>query len=165
MRWFFIAVGVFAVLFVAVLIFVPVDQDKPKTGAEITLPRWTKGLGGMLSGLAPKVESFADGSRGKSLSKGQQMDLEIKPDPDHDMRVLSLKLVSGGPAQVVFRCFPGPGPKCENKAQVLCLGAQNDADCGDQEIDKAGSFSVGGAGGSLTLIANDNTPARIEIAR
>jgi hypothetical protein len=89
----------------------------------------------------------------------------VRPDADDDTRLLSLKLISGGPAQAVFRCLPGPGPDCDSKPKVLCLGAQNEADCPDQDMGKTGSFSIGGGGGSLTLIAGDNNAARIEIAR
>ncbi|MEO8531395.1 MAG: hypothetical protein ABI459_09225, partial [Deltaproteobacteria bacterium] len=153
------------VIFVVLLIAVPVDEDPPTTAQDVTLPRWAKDLGSALLGFAPKVESFADGSRGKSLTKGQQVELAIKPDADHDTRLLSLKLITGGPAQAVFRCFPGPGPKCESRVQILCLGAQNPSDCDDQDMGKSGSFSVGGAGGALTLIAWDEAPARIEIAQ
>ena len=166
MRWVFLGLGLVGLVFVLVMILVPTDgsttdcrrPDCPKPG-------WSTVLGHALSGLAPQIRTFTDGSDSRILAEGPSIPLDLPKDPDRDNRLLNLRLVAGGPVRAVYRCRWVPGSNCSGAAETLCLGALH-PDCTKQETASAnGSFSVGPGGGSITFINDGANGAQVRIQR
>ncbi|MCY1125536.1 hypothetical protein OU426_01605 [Frigidibacter sp. RF13] len=164
MRWLFIGLGLFGLIFVAAMIFAPNGRSW-KTGEDAPPPPgWAKALGGVATAFAPHLDSFADGSTSVSLAKGETAQRALARDPKRDNRLLTLVLVQGGPVRVSYRCAPAPKSDCKARTEVLCLGAPLHGDCSEQEKPSGrGSFSVRLGGGSLSVENDGNGPAQITI--
>lgn len=165
MRWIFIGLGVFGLVFVLMMVFAPTGgtwragEDPPPT------PDWLKGLGSALSGFAPRVAEFTGGARMLDAEASGEASADIKADRKRDNRLLDLRLTFGGPARVTFRCARAQGSDCENETQTICLGALHHGDCDEQdEVSREGSFAIGKGGGRLTVIDDGGNGARVEIA-
>ncbi|WP_284163244.1 hypothetical protein [Frigidibacter sp. SD6-1] len=164
MRWLFIGLGLVGLIFVAAMIFAPTGRTWKKGEDAPPPPAWAKGLGGVASAFAPRVERFTDGSASVSLAKDGSAHLSLARDPKRDNRLLTLVLVSGGPVRVSYRCAPAPKSDCEAKTEVLCLGSPLHSACSEQEKpSNRGSFSIRLGGGSLSFVNAGNGTAQIAI--
>jgi hypothetical protein len=162
MRWLLIALVVIGAAFVALMILAP-DRGHWSDGDPLPkTPGWTKGLGSLVSGFAPGVEEFGDGSTSVSIGEGSSETRDVAADLDTETRILKLRLKSGGPVRIKLECRFAPGVTCSD-TQILCLGARMSG-CDDQdEVTGTGSFSVTAGGGKLTFETKADVAALVEI--
>jgi hypothetical protein len=162
MRWLLIGLFVIGAAFVALMIFAP-DKGHWSEGDPMPkTPGWTKGLGSLVSGFAPGVEEFADGSTSVSIAKDSSETRDAAANLDTETRILKLRLKSGGPVRIRLECRFAPGVECSD-TQVLCLGSRMSG-CDDQEeVTNSGSFSVTAGGGKLTFETSSSQAAVVEI--
>jgi hypothetical protein len=164
MRWLLIALFVIGAAFVALMIFAPDRGHWTKGDPLPKTPGWTKGLGSLVSGFAPGVERFSDGTTSVSIAKDSSETRDVSADEDTETRILKLRLKSGGPVVLKLDCRFSPNAEC-GEVQVLCLGSRvPDSGCDDQEdVTNSGSFSVTAGGGSLRFDNDTSQAAVVEI--
>lgn len=155
MRWVFVGLLLFGLGFAAIMLVLPGGGGDP--------PDWTRAMGRGLSGLAPRVTAFADGSTVIVLpASGGEAHAAIGEDADRGVRILTLRLIEGtGPVRAIHRCTPSPKGECSGEAEMLCLGARH-PDCEQDEIGMTGSFAISPGGGQLRIVASGRARLRIE---
>ena len=158
MRWFLLGLGVFGLAFVALLILAPGHRGRADDP-----PGWTRALGRMLSGFAPRIRHFADGSDQLSLLPNASATVGLAPDDGQDTRLLMLKLTAGGPVRVILNCSAVPGADCPDPAQILCLGTPLHSSCTQKDSAQSGTYSVNRGGTSITLIEDGGSGAQVVI--
>lgn len=140
MRWLFLGLLVLGVGFGALMLLAP-GGGGPKP------PNWAEALGRTLSGLAPRVDHFADGSSEVALLDGETLQRVIATGTDR--RILTLRLAPGaGPVSIRHECL---GTPC--KAETLCLGARRDECASQDDFGPQGAFVIGAGGAQLHITA------------
>ncbi len=160
MRKGLIALALFGVLFVALMFLAP----RPRGGDDP--PGWTRALGWVLGGWAPRVRDLG-GETAFAQAAGEARVAEIPPAPGQDLRLLTLRHQDGGAALVTFVCRPTPARQCDPPEAVACLGLPLHPAC-EPQIEKGDqgdeiSFTVGPGGGRLTIEAQ--TALRFQVVQ
>lgn len=153
MRKGLIALALFGLLFLALMLFAPGSDDISGT------PGWTRTLGRLLGGFAPRVRSL-EGQTEFALAAGSSGAAVVPAAPDAKLRLLTLRHVEGGPVIATFTCNPIAGTTCKPPEATGCLGQPLDDDACQPQVEKNHpgeevSFTVGPGGGRLTMTSKD----------
>lgn len=162
MRKGLIALGLLGLLFLGLMLFAPGGGDSR------TPPDWTRMLGRVLGGFAPRLRSL-EGQTQLALAPGAARGLAVPAAPGQKLRLLTLRHLEGGPVLATFTCRPTAEAACDPPEATACLGQPLDPGACREQAEKRDpgqelSFTLGPGGGQLALKAGPSA-ARVGVAQ
>lgn len=161
MRKGLIGLALIGLLFLGLMLFAPSGADKGEP------PNWTRSLGDLLGGFAPRVRSLG-GQTEIVLESDATRRVAIPAAPDQKVRLLTLRHLSGGAVVATFTCKPTAKDRCDPSEATGCLGQPLDPACEEQvkakDRGQEVSFTIGPGGGTLDL-RSTSAASRLGVAQ